>query len=71
MANKALAKRQKMTIRVEPTPKTLKPRNPFAVAAKQRAAGAHRKSASAERQAQNLLAKKRTPEPDSDDQDES
>jgi hypothetical protein len=65
MANKALAKRQKLTIRVEPASRSLKPRNPFAVAAKQRAAGVHRKSASAERQTQNLLAKKRTSEPDS------
>lgn len=69
MANKALAKRQKMTIRVEPLPRSLKPRNPVAVAAKQRAAGAHRKSASAQRQAQNLLAKKRMSEPDRNDQD--
>ncbi len=67
MANKALAKRQKMTIRVEPSSRSLKPRNPFAVAAKQRAAGAHRKTASAERQAQNLLAKKRLSEPDKDE----
>lgn len=67
MANKALAKRQKMTIRVEPTRGALKPRNPVAVAAKQRAAGAHRKSVSAERKAQNLLAKKRMSEPGGDD----
>jgi hypothetical protein len=67
MANKALAKRQKMTVRVEPAPRTLKPRNPVAVAAKQRAAGSHRKSASAVRQAQNLLAKKRIAEPGPED----
>jgi len=40
MANKALAKRQKMVIRLEPSQKA--PRNPFAVAAKQRVAGPHR-----------------------------
>jgi hypothetical protein len=38
MANKALATRQKMRLRVEPTP-PLKPRNPFAGFAKARAAG--------------------------------
>jgi len=58
MANKALAKRQKMTIRVEPSQKALKPRNPFAVAAKQRAAGSHQQSASGQRQLhQRLLSK--------------
>tara|TARA_R110001599_G_scaffold64023_4_gene179338 strand:+ start:18317 stop:18481 length:165 start_codon:yes stop_codon:yes gene_type:complete len=36
MANKALSKRQKMTIRIEPSQKALKPRNPVALAAKQR-----------------------------------
>jgi hypothetical protein len=69
MANKALAKRQKMTIRVDPLPRSLKPRNPVAVAAKQRAAGPHRKSASAQRQTQNLLTKKRMNDPDPDPQD--
>lgn len=55
MANKALATRQKMQFRVEPSQK---PRNPVAVAAKQRRAGLHVKSASAERQAgQRALAK--------------
>lgn len=67
MANKALAKRQKMTIRVEPSSRNLKPRNPVAVAAKQRAAGPHRKSVSAERQAQNLQVKKRLAEPEKED----
>jgi hypothetical protein len=50
MANKALATRQKMTMRVEPSQKFGKPRNPFAVAAQQRVAGPHKKSASAQRQ---------------------
>ncbi|GAB3540821.1 hypothetical protein GCM10027343_10480 [Noviherbaspirillum agri] len=58
MANKALAKRQKMTIRVEPSQKPLKARNPIALAAKQRAAGSHRKTASTERQLQERLLKK-------------
>ena len=51
MANKALAKRQKLSFRVEPSQRPLKPRNPVAVPAKQRAAGPHRKSKSANRQA--------------------
>ena len=66
MANKALATRQKMTIRVEPSQKP--PRNPVALAAKARAgcAVAHAKPAAAERQAaKRLLAKARlTPDPD-------
>ncbi len=51
MANKALAKRQKLSFRVEPSQRPLKPRNPVAVPAKQRAAGPHRKTRSANRQA--------------------
>lgn len=58
MANKALAKRQKLTIRVEPSQRALKPRNPIAVAAKQRVAGSHRKSNSAQRQLYERLLKK-------------
>ncbi len=50
MANKALAKRQKLSFRVEPSQRPGKPRNPVAVPAKQRAAGPHRKSTSANRQ---------------------
>jgi hypothetical protein len=65
MANKALAKRQKLTIRIEPSQKA--PRNPFALAAKQRAAGPHQKSISARRQLekrllQEKLAKKKDDE---------
>jgi len=52
MANKALATRQKMRLRVEPSQG--KPRNPFAALAKARAAGPHEKSKSAERQAARL-----------------
>jgi len=58
MANKALATRQKMTIRVEPSQKP--PRNPVAVAAKARAGGAgpHAKPQSTDRQAaKRLLAR--------------
>ncbi len=56
MANKALATRQKMRIRVEPSQQP--PRNPVAVAAKLRAAGPHGKGKTAERQAQKrALAK--------------
>ena len=51
MANKALATRQKMRIRVEPSQSYAKPRNPFAALAKARAAGPHERSPSAERQA--------------------
>ena len=58
MANKALAKRQKLVIRVEPSQRALKPRNPIALAAKQRVAGAHRKSSSSERQLHERLLKK-------------
>jgi len=55
MANKALATRQKMQFRVEPSQK---PRNPVAVAARLRAAGPHAKPLSAERQAaKRALAK--------------
>jgi hypothetical protein len=59
MANKALASRQKMRIRVEPSQAYAKPRNPVAVAAKQRSAGAHVKTVSGQRQElKRALAKK-------------
>lgn len=58
MANKALSKRQKLTIRVEPSQRALKPRNPIALAAKQRVAGSHQKTSSAQRQLQQRLLKK-------------
>jgi hypothetical protein len=57
MANKALATRQKMRLRVEPTPPP-KPRNPFAALAKGRSAGAHAKPLSSERQAAKRALKK-------------
>lgn len=64
MANKALAKRQKLTIRMEPSQRTLKPRNPVAVAAKQRVGGSHQKSVSVQRQIQKLQLKKKLTTPD-------
>ncbi|MEN3293943.1 MAG: hypothetical protein V7642_3196 [Burkholderiales bacterium] len=63
MANKALSKRQKLTIRVEPSQKALKPRNPIAIAAKQRVAGSHQKGASATRLLQKRVLKKLLSEP--------
>ena len=62
MANKALATRQKMRlkvkVKVEPSLQIGKPRNPVAVAAKLRAAGPHKKGATAARQAEKrALAK--------------
>ncbi len=51
MANKTRGNRQKTSFRVEPSQRALKPRNPVAVPAKQRAAGPHTKSKSANRQA--------------------
>ncbi|MES2068996.1 MAG: hypothetical protein V4488_01510 [Pseudomonadota bacterium] len=60
MANKTLGTRQKLSFRVEPA--QARPRNPVAVAAKQRAAGPHRKSASAIRQAHKQALKKSEPE---------
>jgi len=50
MANKALATRQKMRLRVEPSQQFGKPRNPLAALARARSAGAHAKPLSSERQ---------------------
>ena len=50
MANKAVAKRQKLSFRIEPSQKALKPRNPLVVPARQRLAGPHKKTGSAIRQ---------------------
>jgi len=49
MANKGLATRQKMRLRVEPSQQFGKPRNPIAALAKARAAGPHAKPLSSER----------------------
>ncbi|WP_137172481.1 hypothetical protein [Massilia sp. HP4] len=58
MANKALATRQKMRLRVEPSQQFGKPRNPIAALAKARAAGPHAKPLSSERhQAKRVLKK--------------
>jgi hypothetical protein len=63
MANKALATRQKMQFRVEPSQK---PRNPVAVAARQRAGGAgpHAKPPSTGRQAAKRVLAKISLKPD-------
>jgi len=60
MANKALATRQKMRIRVEPSQQFGKPRNPYAALAKARSAGPHDKGGkAAERQlARRLIDRK-------------
>ncbi|MBC7455021.1 MAG: hypothetical protein H7335_15225 [Massilia sp.] len=58
MANKALATRQKLQIRLEPSQRQGKTRNPVALAARLRAAGPHAKGATAQRQsAKRALAK--------------
>lgn len=63
MANKALATRQKMQFRVEPSQK---PRNPVALAAKARAGGAgpHAKPHAADRQAAKRLLARLSANPD-------
>lgn len=58
MANKALATRQKMRLRVEPSQNFGKPRNPIAALAKARSAGPHATPLSSERQAAKRLLKK-------------
>jgi hypothetical protein len=63
MANKALATRQRMMLRIEPTP-PLKPRNPFAGFAKQRSAGSHTKPLASERLAAKRALKKASLAPD-------
>ena len=58
MANKALATRQKMRLKVEPSQGFGKPRNPLAALAKARVAGPHAKPLSSERhQAKQALKK--------------
>lgn len=60
MANKALATRQKMMLKVASKP----PRNPVAVAAKLRAAGPHAKGPAQERAAAKRALKKARLEPE-------
>ena len=67
MANKSLATRQKMRIRVDPSQSFTKPRNPFAALAKARAAGPHARSKSAERQAAKVAIARAKLKPDPDD----
>jgi hypothetical protein len=64
MANKALATRQKMRLRIEPSQAFGRPRNPIAALAKARAAGAHAKPVSSERQAAKRALKKVRLEPE-------
>lgn len=64
MANKELAKRQKLTIRVEPSQRALKARNPIAPDARQRVTGPQQKTTSAARQLQQQLLKKVVDEPE-------
>jgi hypothetical protein len=60
MANKQLATRQKMRVRVEPSQNFGKPRNPIAALAKARAAGRHDKNRSkADRQSGKKLIDKK------------
>jgi hypothetical protein len=67
MANKALSKRQKMTIRLEPSQKA--PRNPFALAARHRVAGPHQQSVSARRQLEKRLLQKKLAKKTGDDEE--
>jgi len=67
MANKGLATRQKMRLRVEPSQQFGKPRNPLAALAKARAAGPHAKPLSSERhEAKQALKKARLVADDGD-----
>ena len=64
MANKALAARNKMRLTLAPSQQIARVRNPVAVAAKLRAAGAHAKPAGAQRQAAKQALKKAKLEPE-------
>ena len=66
MANKALATRQKMRLRIEPSQQAGKPRNPIAALAKARSAGAHAKPLSSERQQAKRALKQAKLVPDDD-----
>jgi hypothetical protein len=66
MANKALATRQKMMLRVAPVQQASKPRNPVAALAKARSAGAHAKPLSTQRQAAKQQLKKAPLVPEDD-----
>lgn len=64
MANKALGTRQKLTFRIVASQQM--PRNPGALAAKQRAAGPHKKTNAVQHQMieQRLLKKRAEPDQD-------
>lgn len=64
MANKALGTRQKLRIRLEPSQQAGPPRNPIAVAARQRVAGSHAKGVSSQRQAAKRALAKTKLKPD-------
>jgi hypothetical protein len=66
MANKALATRQKMMLRVQPVQQLSKPRNPVAALAKARSAGAHARPLSSERQVAKQQLKKAPLVPEDD-----
>ena len=66
MANKALATRQKMMLRVDPGQQFGKPRNPVAALAKGRSAGPHAKPLASERQAAKRQLKKAPLVPEDD-----
>jgi hypothetical protein len=66
MANKALSKRQKLTIRVEPSQKALKARNPNIPSADQRLSAERRKSDSAPPALHRQLLKKLSGDSDKD-----
>jgi hypothetical protein len=58
MANKAINNRQKPVIRIEPSQRALKSRNPIALAAKQRVTIAHGKVDAVKRQTQPITARR-------------
>jgi hypothetical protein len=58
MANKALATRQKMRLQIKPSQQFGAPRNPVALAAKQRSAGPHARNTAQERLAAKRALKK-------------
>jgi hypothetical protein len=66
MANKTLGTRQKLSFRIEPSQGLARPRNPLALAARQRAAGAHGKSGAAMRQAARIALARKLGETGSD-----
>lgn len=64
MAKKTMGTRQKLSFRIEPSQQAARPRNPVAVAARLRAAGPHRQSPAASRQAARRELRQTLDEPD-------